>query len=277
MVLLKTWKHGENINVREEIFLCTTLPLLSSCWFTCIIEGLLFNWKSTHSIHLNVEGVLSNPTGLIYCKYLDWYFWIGVRGSYVIYITTNGVGGFALLDSSKKHHTWTQSHRQPTCYCLFVFVVFLSTECTNPQSLLSCYNTPDVDSWSEAGGVFHHTPVLVFGLFFLYICGMTEKPIALIFHYVLFHVFSTAATTAYWSEIMSCLFQLPSSSTSTTTYYILKADCSSTSPPFPHSAALVCPCHFLSFISLNPVVYFLSKLNSVFHSTQFYVILHSFF
>lgn len=114
------------------------------------------------------------------------------------------------------------------------------------------------------------------GCFFLYICGMTEKPIALIFHYVLFHVFSTAATTAYWSEIMSCLFQLPSSSTTTTTYYILKADCSSTSPPFPHSAALVCPCPLLSFISLNPVVYFLSKLNSVFHSTQFYVILHSF-
>lgn len=123
MVLLKTWKHGENINVREEIFLCTTLPLLSSCWFTCIIEGLLFNWKSTHSIHLNVEGVLSNPTGLIYCKYLDWYFWIGVRGSYVIYITTNGVGGFALLDSSKKHHMWTQPPAAnmllPVCFCCF--------------------------------------------------------------------------------------------------------------------------------------------------------------
>lgn len=178
-----------------------------------------------------------------------------MRGSYVIYIITNGVGGFALLDSSKKHHTWTQSHRQPTCYCLFVFVVFLSTECTNPHSPLSCYNTPDVDSWSEAGGVFHHTPVFFF--FFIHLWYDREANCTYFSLCPFSCMFSTAATTAYWSEIMSCLFQLPSSSsTTTTTYYILKADCSSTSPPFPHSAALVCPCPLLSFISLNPVSIF---------------------
>lgn len=96
--------------------------------------------------------------------------------------------------------------------------VFWSRECTNPrsQTLESCrpapsrlqmwrYDVPDADSSSEAG-------VSSTSLLFLYGCGMTEKPIALIFHclcpFFFFPcMFSTAATTADWSErIMSCLF-----------------------------------------------------------------------
>lgn len=75
-------------------------------------------------------------------------------------------GVFTLLDSSKKHHVWTQCHRQPTCYCLFVlFFLARSVQTLSHRSrvsLLSCYHTPDADSRSEAGGVFHPTPVFYF-------------------------------------------------------------------------------------------------------------------
>lgn len=45
-------------------------------------------------------------------------------------------------------------------------------------------------------------------LLFLYSCGMTEKPIALIFHCLSFSscLFSTAATTADWSEIICLVY-----------------------------------------------------------------------
>lgn len=145
--------------------------------------------------------------------------------SYIIYINREGrhsifcwVYVYQTPPKKKKRKKSTTCEHRAAGSLQVTAHVFWSRECTNPrsQTLESCrpapsrlqmwrYDVPDADSSSEAGGVFHITPVFI-RLWYDRETNCTYFSLFMSFFFFPC-MFSTAATTADWSErIMSCLF-----------------------------------------------------------------------
>lgn len=176
----------------------------------------LYVEKSAYNILLNVGGGRSDVIGFTYIasksivniKDKNIFKLVWVSGLYPIYI--NGEGGYPCARRLQKtntcEHRATGSLHVTAYVCRGRNVQTLSRRPRVRQSnpIPSLDNTAwCTRCWSEAGGGGSSTRLL-----FLYSCGMTEKPIALIFHCLSFFscLFSTAATTADWSEIICLVY-----------------------------------------------------------------------
>lgn len=142
-------------------------------------------WESAHSIHRTVEGVFSNVIGLIHFVN-NWagIFLIIMRGSCYLhyYKLVRGVGWVRYIYITRFLQKAPRVNTEPPAADVLLPVFFFFSLARSLQTLShrsggesaeSRYRTPDADSRSEAGGVFHPTPV--FFLFFFYIWLWYDK------------------------------------------------------------------------------------------------------